>query len=379
MNTVKYIVIIWAAIALCSCVKKVDTARGLTVDIDVSKADKLQPDEWFETVNYIPLKCSQNIVLGKIEKVYSLKDGQFMVYDSKNDQILLFGSDGSFHTKVGQKGHASNEYTRWNDCCYDSEKDCILAFDRGSKRLHVYDAQGQFVSAKSSKRHFSSFIHVDGNVWGYSDLDISNNCMLTKTDMDLQTIHASYFPIKEFVGSTLKPWFSTSPDGKAYFWNNNDNTVYLLKDEPIPFLTVQFGSRTLPYDRILKADYREYDEIRNEQFYLGFIDNLLVTQDVCQFDISESPFNTPIKSYHCIINLKSADVYVFDGLFLSHATCTGIDYINPLGQTSDCQLIFAIEPDKIHDIFFDNLKRVCPSVTRESDPVLAFCKFKSDM
>lgn len=371
------VIVFLTACLLVSCNSGGDlkSGGGLTVRIDDKSAELMTPSDYYELQRLMPLDCPDGLFIGHIARIMEMNDGGYLMFDDGNNEMYLFDRDGVFKTKVGTKGRAEKEYLFWNDCRYCPTTDRIYALDRYKQSVFEFDSKGECISVTGTPFMANSFVPAQDAFWLYTCFPDANKrkFQLTKVDDSLQKSTSAWFPLADFVGNTFHSCFSTDNNGNSYFFYPNDNVIYRLSDVPKPFLKVDFGDRTLPYEEIRKYGSSEYDSMRNSYSYLGFIEDFYVADSLCRFLISESKMNQPGKTYQVFVNMNSGDCSLFKGI-MNSGDSIGVDFQNLLGISKSGEWLFSVDPSSIPPFLFNNLNKCCPSVTSDDNPVIAFYK-----
>lgn len=318
--------------------------KGQIISVSTSTLSTLKYDSLYRESKLIPLETLENSLIKDISKLY-MTDSIILIFDNGSMNIMLFSIDGHFVRNIGEKGIGPNEYVVFNDIQFEKSKSLIYAHERYQNSIYVYDLDGRLIN-KSPRlpMPFNSFYKTDSGYWIYSCFKKNNpsgyNLMLY--DDNFNEIKASYFPQKEFVNISNSSVFTTDNHDIPYFYYPSSNTIYQLEnDEAIPFCTIDFGGKTMPYEKIREIDnFEDYDQMVADRKYLGDIDNLLIRNNMICFSFRESGFGINVKSFDCYYDCLSENVTIIGNPFIE-----GMKYpvvSRPVGA-SDGVLIYYID------------------------------------
>lgn len=348
------------------------------VSIDIKQATSLDFKEYFDTINYIPLETNDDALIGEITKLYYTENG-FLIFDQKTMGIFLFSTDGHFIRKIGRKGEGPDEYLFINDIQYDAERQVIYVHERYRNSIYTYDCMGNLLEKTSpAVLSFNSFFRTKDGCWVYSCFKKNNpECYnLTLLSSDLQTVRKHYFPQKDFINITFSPTFTGDTDGRVFFYYPSSNVIYELDGtDAVPYLRVDFGDHTIPYDKIVEMEnMEECDRLLASHTYLGNIDRCFVCQDHVYFSFSET--GTGIKrGYKCFYDTISGKGYVFNAPFMSSAP---YPISSNLLYASGSMLVYPIYPALFSENSFEKLSQSFSSnIDFDSNLILAVCHLKS--
>ncbi len=348
-----------------------------TVEIDINSSERLDFEKNFDSVQYIPLETNKDVLIGEITKMY-LDNEHIIIFDQKAMSIFLFGIDGKFIRKIGKKGEGPDEYLYINDIQFDKEQMLILAHERLRNCIYTYDLSGNLVNkSPTSSVMFNSFFKVKEGVWVYSCFSDGNpeNYNLTLLTPNLQNVKKQYFSQKEFVNITFSSTFMSDGHGKLFFYYPSSNIIYEISETDVkPFLQVNFGNRSMPYDRILKAgSMEEYDKLVSEKKYLGDINRCFANRDRIFFSFMESGLGK-VKFYNCFYNIRLKETNVFDNAFMSSTT---YPILPALLHSTDTTLVYQIKLPIITEESLTTLSSsLSTNIQIDSNPVLAICSLK---
>lgn len=117
-----------------------------TIDLTAKANSEIQRTDLFSNIQLISLQTTDQCLIGRINKIIEA-DNHFFIYDSKQEQILVFKEDGTYLNRIGKIGRGPNEYTSFDDFAVDTQHKQI-ALLTGGKKVIIYNYDGTFVSKK---------------------------------------------------------------------------------------------------------------------------------------------------------------------------------------------------------------------------------------
>ena len=379
MKNVKLFFILVTILYSTGCSKK-EQPHNKTIDdniiINIDNATTLNPKENFYEVCCIPLQTSQNSLIGEISKLY-ITNEYIIVVDQKYNNLLQFNKNGQFIRKIGAKGQGPNEYIMFNDVVFDYDTQKIYAYERYSKTMHVYNLNGELVETINSKFNFNSFIKCDNGFWIYScfkDYNPDNNILML-VDNNLSTVLKKYFPQEEINVVQFTPRFTINPtDNEKYFYYDGSNIIWRLKDEADEAFNVDFGELVLPYSNIQKAQsIEEYNNIIYGNKYLGFINNLFISDSSLYFTCTKSELNKSTTLFNVEYDRNNRTTHIYKSI-LNIKDFIPANYSNLLLITPENELVYAIEPHNLYSDKFERLKERFKDISEDNNPILLFVK-----
>lgn len=356
------------------------TSKGYDViTVDINLAKELDYNDYFVSVSLIPLETNEESLIAQIDKLY-ITDKHIVIFDQKAMNILLFGINGKFINKIGDKGNGPGEYLFFNDIQLDKNNSMIYAHERFQNCIHKYDLlSGKLVEKSArSKFFFNSFYKTAEGYWIYSCFKTENpgNYNLMLLDEDFENVKKTFFPQAGFINTTFASTFMVGENGRLFFIYPSSNIVYeLLQEEAIPFVKVDFGDKTMPYEQIIQLENMdEYDKLITGKRYLGNISNGKINQNSFFFSFCETGFNVNVFTYNGFYNFSTKEMNVYKSPFIA-----SINYpiSSNLLYASDDMLIYPIYPEVLTEDSFDILSKVLSEdIHYDSNPILAICRLK---
>lgn len=355
-----------------------DSASSNNILIDVTKGNKLSPNKVFNGSYYIQLETTSDCLISNIDKLYITKE-YIIVFDQKKNNIYQFDNVGKFVRQIGTKGSGPSEYNEFNDIVYDSDTRKIYAFERFRGLMYIYNLEGILTETISSKFKFNSFIKNKHGYWIYSCFKDNNpdNSLLMLVDDNLSKIKERYFPQAEMMTVQFTPRFTINLDnGEQYFCYNGSNIIWKLSDKAERFYEVNFGNYTLPYKEMAQiSTAKEYDKKVYKNDYIGFIDNLLISNDYILFNCVKGGLNKPQTLYTVEYNIGNNITNIYNSVAMEENVIPA-NYSTPLHLINDSVLVYAIEPQEMYSHEFDILREHIKDVSEDDNPILLFMNKK---
>lgn len=348
------------------------------IDIDVSQKKVFNPQQALSIEKYIPLQTTEDCLIETVDKLYFTGDN-ILVFDRENSNLFLFDNNGTFIRKIGEKGQGPNEYITFNDVIYDGENKQIYAFERYKSTMFVYNLQGELLNMIKSEVMFNSFVKNEYGYWVYSCFKNNNprNNLLMLLDENLSEIKETYFPQKEMTSVQFTSRFAENEKtGEQYFYFDGSDIIWHLTNKAESFIQVDFDSMRLPYSSMSKVkNVKEYDDVVHGDTYLGFIENLFISDEMIYFNCKNSGLNKPVSFYNLFYDRCLQKSHIYNSILVNDETLP-VNYSKLLSITSDGLLVYAIEPQKVFSHEFDILKRQFGNVSEDDNPIICIYKLK---
>ena len=358
---------------------KINTSEEIVIQVNTSKSETFDIIEFHKdfncSIHYIPLETTNESLIGKIKKVYLLRD-IIIVFDKKTDRILLFHQDGRFIRQIGQRGQGPDEYYTLNDIFFEESTELIYAHERLKNIIFVFNIEGTIVDRIKPDFMFNSFCKTKDGFWLYTCFKHNNpngyNLMLV--DYSMKKMIGGYFPQHpNFVNvASDVVRFRFDSEGRAYFTYPTSSCVYLL-DNAIPkiFCRIDFGNKNAPYNEIAKiSSIEEYDIIMENDYFI--IGDYHIWNNNLIFSFKESSFNKPHAVFFGYYNNKKSKCNIYRNSKISKELPT-----TSVLNNSRYYLIYSIFP---FELDVDELsymeKQIGKKLDEEDNPILIICSPK---
>ncbi len=107
---IKYWIFLIVIFLSCSEKREIKDKTIISVAEAVGTGEILNLSDYAKSVKYIPLETNDSVLVGHIENVI-YENGHISLYDFQEGLCLLFREDGSYKSRLGQKGHGPGEYS----------------------------------------------------------------------------------------------------------------------------------------------------------------------------------------------------------------------------------------------------------------------------
>ena len=145
---------------------------------------------YFRLSDVVQLENNKACVVNSIDKVLNIDD-ELYIFNSRRDEVAIFGLDGRHHRTINKVGRGKGEYIQLIDFTYDRYKDELLFLVSPSSIYH-YSKHGDFIKKEPLKEYFS-YVGVDSTYYYYyyvpGDIDSKHliKCVNKKSG-DAQTL-----------------------------------------------------------------------------------------------------------------------------------------------------------------------------------------------
>lgn len=360
-----------------SCVKvyKEKTENGIVIPIDINKAIVLDIDDFssdfVREIQYIPLETTNESLISSVRKVFLHKDN-VIIFDERQNKILLFGQSGTFKKQLGTRGPGPDEYAMLNDVFFEETTGLIYAHERIKNIVFVYNLEGEIVDKIKPEFSFNSFCKTKDGFWLYTCFKNNNpdgfNLMLV--DHSMQRMIGGYFPQNpNFINVQKMCRFRLDNEGIAYFTYPTSNNIYRLKGiTPEVWFTIDFGRRTAPYKEIATIETsEEYDKLMENDFLM--LGDYHIWNNMLLFNFSESSFNRMRTRYSGFYNMDNSVLNIYKGFINSLKIPT-----STFVCTSGKALILSAFPFELEEKYLKYMEeQLNLKLDDDSNPVLMIC------
>jgi hypothetical protein len=376
MKTIYYLLLSLFVVLFCACnhKKKGENIARYSININVDKISEFNIEDVATFHSMIPLETSDEVVIGKIQKVF-LTDSLIIVWDKWTNKIFVFDSQGNYKYKIGNKGQGPEEYVRISDVYFDEEKHVISISDTGTQRIVNYDLQGHFLSSERTGFQLYFFIPDNGGYWGINGGQNPNKYdLLYIKDADIKF---GFFPIVAGKVPLYDAGHFSKVDNSLFFHSPYSNVIYKIEEENLtPYINIDFGDKGLSYEKLNPDKF--LDKLNNSTFF-GSLHNVFFNKDWLFFSFNECSEGKQ-KWYNCYTSLNSVHPIIYDTNTIKHAkeaiqSAPKSDILN----LSHSKLIFQIRPHYLSKDAFDELNTKYGNIiTTESNPILVFYELKEN-
>lgn len=125
---------------------------------------------------------SNQLIFIQFDKIIQI-DSVFLVLDGKTSTVGLYNLNGSFISKVGNRGTAPGEYQEARDIVFDRKSNLISILSTSNYTIYRYDLNGKFVDNQKFDFPLYSFAMTeDGNYCFFNGYSAKDNYDVYLTD-----------------------------------------------------------------------------------------------------------------------------------------------------------------------------------------------------
>ena len=231
----KYSLLIVLALSLMGCANTQQLTEGKEIKLQGMETYKeLHLTDVFTPFATVCLDSKDICQLKSITKVEVYDDCYYVLGQTTQSAVFVFGKDGRFIRKIGTQGHGKGEYLNAHDFTIDRENKRIAILSAPSK-VYFYSLQGDFLNKKEIG--MVNVWNITSNSTGF----IASTNHLTYTSGD--NAYLLYFFDKEFNVTKKEvpvlPYQIYMPSfGLSVFQRNNGKDYYIdiYNDEIIAIL-----------------------------------------------------------------------------------------------------------------------------------------------
>lgn len=197
-----------------------------TINLDnASQRDSILLSTIVDEPEVIILETKDNCIIREI-RAMEVCDNRIYILDDLSSSMLVFSRDGSFVSKIGERGRGHGEYLELADFSIDRENNVIYLWDETLNTVFIYDIQ--------TKKYISEIEIKNNNAKSFCLLYFDNHLYLNRTSkndddkgfdiikIDLKTRQqcASYLNSEEYNNGWKYPMRLPC----SFFYSKNTNT-----------------------------------------------------------------------------------------------------------------------------------------------------------
>lgn len=272
-----------------------------------AKDEAILYSQLFSAVEYIPLETMDESLLAEISRLDILDDGRILVFDGNKESVCLFGKDGEFLWKIGDRGNAYNEYSSIKDATYDRYNNQVIILDAVTNRLLFYSIEGQFFSSIELTCYPSSISVIDKDYLclflNYTDFSskhsVSHNIRIINRKGDLCSELLEYSNnIRNFHPAYEKVFCQS--EHTLYLNPPFSSVIYKVSADSLsPVFCFDFGEKSISEETFMDADVSFSESISIMQRGI-FIYSFLKTPSYLFLKLSNCG-----SIYLCVMNTKN--------------------------------------------------------------------------
>lgn len=349
--------------------------KGNVATLRVNAAKETLASELFDSLSYVVLDdTNEESLIGGIDKLECV-DSSFFIMDKKTNMIHKFNKKGNFLFSIGKIGNGPGEYIGLTDFSVNSEKRELFILDRTGRKILVYDFEGRFLYKMPIEVMASKICAIND---GYALYTSGSDYFTDKKEEfgynlflydNSNRLCGKYFPYNPQIDDVIQErnFDYNIGDSILLYHQSVCDTIYLLKSkEGYKKLKIDFGSHSLPFDKITPKNFREYQRRSDYAFITStaYVKNYLFINYAFK------------KRTHCFIyNIKSDMAYNISYL-LNDMDETALSMIWPLEVVGNQVYYLKSASDLLED---NRVVEMCingKKITKESNPVLVIGHLK---
>ncbi len=253
------------------------------LNIPYKKNKPLKYSQFIDSINYIPLETSDNVLIGNnVFKVIYAKQRYFVFDETK---VFVFNKAGRLLFQVGEKGRGPNEMVWPTDFTVDTITNTIEILSKGDRKINKYNLYtGSFTGSIFLKFHADNLCKTDTDKYIFhgkfikpSSKNIIYNLIIYNSSCD-SVIQASIpWPniLKRFEGGNSANSFSKLKNG-ILFMRMVDNNFYMIsKDNNIKVkYRIDYGKYNIPFNETFLSKYKYFSDMINYAYHFsGYFGN----------------------------------------------------------------------------------------------------------
>ncbi len=283
-------------------------------------------DLGFKDIEYIPLETNESSIIGPDDVFLPIKiiagENYFLI--NRFTSILKFQSNGSFQTKIGNKGRGPGEFTVVHDLDVNANNNEIYIVSAWQKKFNVYSETGGFIRSFDIPLYAPiDFRLVDGKILCYCENhmgNIENSYTLLDTTGQVLKSYPNRFPFKNHDA------FGIPRENTFYKFNNKlfkkevySDTIYVYENMAFkPHLVLNVGEKLITPEVRSTNDGMEISKNYilplnlfefNDYIYYEFTYKVVIPNDVLIYSFIGSKKN----NFQAVFNKSDGIINDVDG------------------------------------------------------------------
>lgn len=150
-----YFLILLCSFLSVSCGRQKDNLSNPLIfhgKIDTIKIDTtlvIKAKHVISHLKIIKLETTSSILIGGIDKLFSIDDKIVIVDKRKAKNIFVFDTTGHYLNSIGKIGRGPTEYIGIDDVALIPESKSIGVLDRVTKKIKIFDLKGNFIRSEN--------------------------------------------------------------------------------------------------------------------------------------------------------------------------------------------------------------------------------------
>ncbi|MBR4590534.1 MAG: 6-bladed beta-propeller [Bacteroidaceae bacterium] len=297
---IKHTLLIGMAMSFSACTQNVNNSDIIPGTADVAslagvKTIKIENFEnemyckysdLYSDVRYVPLEYTQNSMVGNVHEMLITKNNDIVILDYYAKAIFLFDSEGKYKNRIGDAGHAENEYIEPLNMVYDEYRDNVIVYDNAKKVLAYYDMDGTYLHKIQLKDYIGSFEVLDKDhlvlFYNYKgeflkEDDINYNYKIIDNEGKVVKEFAPY----DKITGELNMYSDVFYKNKGELYCHIQNTPIVNKitlDSMTPVYNIDFGDYQMPNEWYMQGESVFLEKVES------LSPNRVVTEEIYQTD-----------------------------------------------------------------------------------------------
>lgn len=345
------------------------------ITMQVNEPKETLVSEIFDSLSYVVLDDTRDeSLIGRVGKLECV-DSLFFIKDDKRRLIHKYDDKGNYLSSIGKVGNGPGEYIGLSDFSVDRNKRTLFILDKTGRKILVYDFEGHFLYKMSIEVMANKICVMNG---GYALYTSGSDYFTDKKEAfgynlffydEANKLCSKFFPYKPKIDDVIQERnFDYNVDDSILLYHQSVcDTVYLFKSMDVhQKLKIDFGSYSLPFDKITSENFKEY---RSRSNY-AVITSVLYTQD---YLLVNYVFKNRAR---CFIYDTLRDVGHNMSYLLNDMDETALSMIWPLDVVGNRVYYLKpasdlLEDNKVKQMYINGRK-----ITEESNPILVIGHLK---
>ncbi|GAB4168683.1 MAG: hypothetical protein Kow00108_01890 [Calditrichia bacterium] len=344
--------------------------------------------KFFTNAEFKFLKVPDSIVIGEIDRYFTVKQYQILVDSKYSKAIYIFDQNDNYLNKIDSHGEAPDEFNHITDCTV-SEK-FIFLLDVSNKKINIYRiSDGKYENSLVLDSYIGGIIYFKDYIYAYSFEDYSgNNYFLSKINIATGEISAVIKNIPKILRSIPSRGINHFNVFKndLYFFPPYSNKIYKISDDgkidiayildnPLIHESIRLFENFEPSLKVRKEIFKKYTTIQNFHISNNYVFlNIPIDNNMFQGFVYKNIFKGELfNSFIDDINNIGIGSYIDNN---KNQYITSIQIEDILMLYEKIKIIYKKNHQKVPDDI--KIQQIINKIKNNNGPVLMFFKIKGE-
>lgn len=360
----------------CGCKNKTGKSSVTEICVNPDSIEKNFPFcEKFQLEKILPIKRTSKGVIADVKRIYAV-DSLLLLWDEESDVVWKLDRDGNVICKIGQKGHAKNEYVNLNDVFFDAKAHLVYLLDNTSHKILCHDTDGNLKEIIQTKEWALGFSVLGNTVWMDSYGQNKDNYLLLKTEKDEGELKEGMYQI---INGPLpimsEKCFTANNDGEVLFSSFYLYNLYEVNDQKIsPIFHINIKGLTHEGYDLTSDDFVQF--IKSDNYY-GSIHDVFKLKEHLFFSFRKMEHGK-IQKIYAYYNIATGETALYD-YTIKHDKKILIPPTPIIRGIGDDEIYFTIDPTILSKDLIEKIHKTkgLEDISTDSSPIIVIYKLRN--